>query len=98
MPIYVYLCDSCKQTIEELQKFSDPPLTKCPSCDGTLKKQFSSEFGLSFKGSGFYITDYKNKPADKDKGSSDSKTAKDGAKKETGTKKKKEKSTTSEKA
>lgn len=59
MPIYVYQCRTCSSTHEALQKFSDPPLTICPSCNGPLQKIISPEFGLSFKGSGFYITDYK---------------------------------------
>lgn len=59
MPIYVYQCQTCRNTHEALQKFSDPPLTHCPSCHGALQKILSPEFGLSFKGSGFYITDYK---------------------------------------
>lgn len=59
MPIYVYQCQTCGNTHEALQKFSDPPLVHCPSCQGALQKIISPEFGLSFKGSGFYITDYK---------------------------------------
>ena len=59
MPIYVYKCNTCQATLEALQKFSDAPLTECDSCGGRLQKQFTSEFGLSFRGSGFYITDYK---------------------------------------
>ncbi len=59
MPIYVYQCQACRNTHEALQKFSDPPLTVCPSCNGALQKVITPEFGLSFKGSGFYITDYK---------------------------------------
>ncbi|MDZ7265839.1 MAG: hypothetical protein ONB48_00700 [candidate division KSB1 bacterium] len=58
MPIYVYRCRACEHAHEVLQKFSDPPLTVCPTCGGALQKQFSPEVGLSFKGSGFYITDY----------------------------------------
>jgi predicted nucleic acid-binding Zn ribbon protein len=41
-----------------LQKFSDAPLSTCPNCGGPVQKLFSPEVGLSFKGSGFYITDY----------------------------------------
>ena len=59
MPIYVYQCQACHKTHEALQKFSDPPLAFCPSCSGVLQKIISPEIGLSFKGSGFYITDYK---------------------------------------
>lgn len=66
MPIYVYRCLACDNAHEALQKFSDPVLTICPSCGGPLQKQFTPEVGLSFKGRGFYITDYvKNKNGDK---------------------------------
>ncbi len=61
MPIYVYRCRDCEHTHEVLQKFSDPALTVCPTCGGALQKQFSPQVGLSFKGSGFYITDYARK-------------------------------------
>ena len=61
MPIYVYHCEDCNRTHEIIQKFSDAPLGICPGCGGPLHKTFSPEIGLSFKGSGFYITDYKNK-------------------------------------
>jgi putative FmdB family regulatory protein len=63
MPFYEYQCSNCGHTLEELQKMSDPPLTKCPSCGKeTLKKLIGTGGGLIFKGSGFYLTDYKNKP------------------------------------
>ena len=60
MPVYEYECQSCSQRIERIQKFSDPPLTRCESCGGTLRKLFSPS-ALVFKGSGFYITDYAKK-------------------------------------
>lgn len=58
MPIYVYHCNACDTKHEVLQKFSDAPISICPDCGGTVHKLFSPEIGLSFKGSGFYITDY----------------------------------------
>ena len=60
MPIYEYQCDACGQTEEVIQKFSDPPLTKCRHCSGKLHKLISqSSFHL--KGTGWYVTDYANK-------------------------------------
>ncbi|MFP3868550.1 MAG: FmdB family zinc ribbon protein [Desulfobacteraceae bacterium] len=60
MPIYEYQCSACGQVVEEWQKFSDPPLTTCPSCGGSLTKLIShSSFHL--KGSGWYVTDYHQK-------------------------------------
>jgi predicted nucleic acid-binding Zn ribbon protein len=47
-----------------IQKFSDPPLTKCEGCGGLLKKILSAP-ALVFKGSGFYITDYSQKGKEK---------------------------------
>ena len=59
MPIYVYQCQTCQTKHEVLQKFSDPPLNACPRCgDENVQKLFTPEVGLSFRGSGFYITDY----------------------------------------
>ncbi len=63
MPFYEYQCSNCGHTLEELQKMSDEPLIKCPKCGkNTLKKLIGTGGGLIFKGSGFYLTDYKNKP------------------------------------
>jgi putative FmdB family regulatory protein len=56
MPTYEYRCRECQHELEAQQSFSDPALTECPTCGGTLKKKFSS-VGISFKGSGFYKTD-----------------------------------------
>ena len=62
MPIYEYQCSNCGHNLEELQSISEPPLTKCPKCGkDTLKKLIGSGGGLIFKGSGFYLTDYKKK-------------------------------------
>ena len=62
MPIYEYLCHNCGKTLEKLQKMSDDALTTCPSCQQeTLKKQVSAA-GFRLKGTGWYATDFKNKP------------------------------------
>jgi putative FmdB family regulatory protein len=69
MPIYEYQCSDCGHTIDELQSMSEPPLLKCPKCGkDTLKRLIGTGGGLIFKGSGFYLTDYKNsKSTDKSK-------------------------------
>lgn len=60
MPIYEYQCSRCGRQTEAWQKFSDPPLTRCDHCKGTLKKLISqSTFHL--KGTGWYVTDYASK-------------------------------------
>jgi putative FmdB family regulatory protein len=58
MPIYEYKCDRCNQVIEKIQKFIDAPLTVHEVCGGNLERLISTS-ALQFKGSGFYITDYK---------------------------------------
>ncbi len=60
MPIYEYICQSCGARHETLQKFSDPLLTKCPKCNGRLKKLISNT-SFVLKGSGWYLTDYARK-------------------------------------
>jgi putative FmdB family regulatory protein len=59
MPIYEYECIKCKYRFEELQKVTDKPLKICPKCGGQLRRLISWGVGLIFKGSGFYVTDYK---------------------------------------
>lgn len=60
MPIYEYRCTQCNETIEVMQKLSDPPLSTCRACSGSLVRVISPS-GLIFKGSGWYITDYSDK-------------------------------------
>jgi putative FmdB family regulatory protein len=60
MPIYEYRCLDCGHEFERMQKFSDPPVDKCPACPGTVQKLISrSAFHL--KGNGWYVTDYARK-------------------------------------
>lgn len=56
MPIYEYKCGKCGK-FEKLQKFSEDPLTNCPTCDGKVERLISKSVGIVFKGSGFYATD-----------------------------------------
>ena len=60
MPLYEYQCDACEHRFEQIRKFSDPPLTVCPKCDGAIRKLVSSP-AIQFKGTGWYVTDYANK-------------------------------------
>lgn len=60
MPLYEYKCRKCKSVLEVLQKINEPPLKKCPTCEGPLKKIISSS-AIQFKGSGWYVTDYAKK-------------------------------------
>jgi len=63
MPTYEYACPKCGSEFELFQSMSDAPLKKCPKCHKTgVRRLVGGGAGLIFKGSGFYITDYKNKP------------------------------------
>ncbi len=63
MPTYDYRCHKCKKMFELLQSMTAKPLKKCPTCGGRVERLIGAGAGLIFKGSGFYITDYKKKPA-----------------------------------
>jgi len=58
MPTYGYRCGNCGHQFEIVQRISEEPLTTCPKCQGKLSKVLYP-VGISFKGSGFYTTDYK---------------------------------------
>ncbi|MBL9214878.1 MAG: zinc ribbon domain-containing protein [Opitutaceae bacterium] len=64
MPTYEYVCAKCGHEMEAFQSMKDEPLKLCPACKRrALKRKVGGGAGLIFKGSGFYITDYKKKPA-----------------------------------
>ncbi|MBF0276655.1 MAG: zinc ribbon domain-containing protein [SAR324 cluster bacterium] len=58
MPIYEYICSKCDHEIEEVQKFTDPPLALCPECNTNelIRKPSVSSFHL--KGGGWYKDGY----------------------------------------
>ena len=61
MPTYDYACDACKHTWEEFQPITSKPTKKCPNCKKQkAKRLIGAGAGLLFKGSGFYITDYRS--------------------------------------
>ena len=63
MPTYEYICNECSERFENFQSMSSRPLTKRPNCerkDCNVTRVISGGSGLIFKGSGFYLTDYKN--------------------------------------
>lgn len=60
MPIYAYRCASCGHAKDVLQKLSDPQLSVCPACGkDTFAKQLTAA-GFQLKGSGWYVTDFRN--------------------------------------
>lgn len=102
MPTYEYHCDKCGTDFEEFQKMTDPPLNDCPICksEHCVHRLISGGAGLIFKGSGFYITDYRSsdykKAAEAEKNSVSSSTS--SKKSETKTEKKESKAKTPAKA
>ncbi len=85
MPLYEYECPEHGR-FEVVRKFSDPPLTKCPTCGKKVQKLLSAP-AIQFKGSGWYITDYARKSSGdgKEGGKDAGKGKTEGGGKETGT-------------
>jgi putative FmdB family regulatory protein len=72
VPTYSYRCTGCSVEFDIQQAFTDPALTTCEACGGSLRKLFSA-VGVTFNGSGFYRTDSRASTGDKKTG--DKKTA-----------------------
>lgn len=71
MPIYAYKCGSCGHQQDILQKISEDPLTVCPQCnEASFAKQVTAA-GFQLKGSGWYVTDFRDNGANKDSKSAD---------------------------
>ena len=60
MPTYDYYCTSCGHEFELVQRMSDPPRKRCPRCGRKVERKIGAGAGVIFKGSGFYITDYRS--------------------------------------
>jgi len=60
MPTYEYRCTACGFDFEKFQRMSDEPGADCPQCAARAERRMSGGAGLLFKGSGFYITDYRS--------------------------------------
>ena len=67
MPIYAYRCASCGHAKDVLQKISDPVLSICPACGAEAFTKQVTAAGFQLKGSGWYVTDFRQgaKPAAK---------------------------------
>ncbi|RZL90655.1 MAG: zinc ribbon domain-containing protein [Variovorax sp.] len=85
MPIYAYKCSACGFAKDVLQKLSDAPLSDCPSCGASAFSKQLTAAGFQLKGSGWYVTDFRDgggkKSADKgaDKAAGDTAAPADGA-------------------
>jgi len=85
MPTYQYACPDCGFEFEKQQKFTDDPIKRCPNCGKKHVYRVVSKVAVTFKGSGWYITDSKSDRAkhsvetrhdeSADKGSTDGKVA-----------------------
>jgi putative FmdB family regulatory protein len=79
MPTYEYKCEACGHEFERFQPITSKPIRKCPKCGRSkVKRLLGTGAGLIFKGSGFYITDYRSeqyKSAAKAEGASSDKPA-----------------------
>jgi len=60
MPIYAYKCSACGFAKDVLQKISDAPLTVCPECGASAYSKQVTAAGFQLKGSGWYVTDFRN--------------------------------------
>jgi putative FmdB family regulatory protein len=60
MPFYEYECQACHRVTEVLQKMSDPPLRKCPSCGKEKLQKLISASAFRLSGGGWYETDFKS--------------------------------------
>jgi len=60
MPTYEYKCNECDHTFDVFQSIKDDPVLKCENCGGKVKRLIGAA-GIIFKGSGFYVNDYKKK-------------------------------------
>lgn len=89
MPTYDYECKKCQHTWEAFQPITANPLKKCPECGkNAAKRVIGPGAGILFKGSGFYLTDYRSdsykKAAEADKKSSEPAKSDSGSKSESG--------------
>jgi putative FmdB family regulatory protein len=71
MPTYEYECLECKEKFEVFQSMQDEPIKECVKCRGKVRKLFGTA-GIIFKGSGFYVNDYKKNGGDKTKSGKES--------------------------
>jgi len=60
MPIYAYRCEACGHAKDVLQKISDPLLSVCPACGADAFRKQVTAAGFQLKGSGWYVTDFRD--------------------------------------
>ncbi len=72
LPTYDYKCTKCGDEFSIEQSILDKPLARCKKCRGKLEKLLPRSLNLIFKGSGFYVTDYKKPDANRKKAAEES--------------------------
>lgn len=80
MPIYAYRCATCGHAQDVLQKISDPLLTDCPACGAATYQKQVTAAGFQLKGSGWYVTDFREGNKGAAKKDAPAEGVKDGAK------------------
>lgn len=60
MPTYSYRCADCGHEYDAFQNMRENPHTECPQCKGRVERLIGAGAGILFKGSGFYVTDYRS--------------------------------------
>lgn len=75
MPIYEYQCMNCGHEFDVMQKFSDEPIKTCPQCSRDEVKKLVSAAGFHLKGTGWYVTDFRDNDKPKNQSKSESKTS-----------------------
>jgi putative FmdB family regulatory protein len=80
VPLYEYQCKKCKHKFEKIQKFSDPPIRKCPECGSPVEKVMHAP-NVQFKGTGWYVTDYGGKSDKSEKSKAEGSSEKSGSEK-----------------
>ncbi len=83
MPIYEYQCNNCDHRLEEFQKISDSPLIDCPKCGKSSLEKVISSTQFQLKGTGWYVTDFKNSGTKKKEETTSTTETKETIKKET---------------
>ena len=74
MPTYEYKCSHCSHALEAFQKISDEPLMDCPECGQPTLRRLISASSFRLKGTGWYVTDFKDRDKPANNSKQDSKT------------------------
>lgn len=61
MPIYEYKCNNCGHEFEFIQKINEPPIVECEKCHKNTANRLVSAAGFQLKGTGWYVTDFRDK-------------------------------------